>query len=79
MPRYYIHIYNDAVTIDEAGMELRDLPAAKYEAIRGARSIMAEDLVAGHPLKLFHRVEIANADGKVLAVIPFRELVTIEE
>ena len=39
----------------------------------------ADDLVAGRPIKLFHRVEIANADGKVLAVIPFRELVTIEE
>ena len=79
MPRYYIHIYNDADMIDEDGMELRDLPAAKYEAIRGARSIMADHLVAGRPLKLFHRVEIANAEGKVLAVIPFRELVTIEE
>ena len=79
MPRYYIHIYNDAVTIDGDGMELRDLPAAKYEAIRGARSIMAEDLVAGRPLKLFHRVEIANADGTVLAVIPVREIVAIEE
>jgi hypothetical protein len=79
VPRYYIHIHDDADMIDHDGMELRDLPAAKYEAIRGARSIMAEHLAAGRPLKLFHRVEIANADGKVLAVIPFRELVTIEE
>jgi hypothetical protein len=79
MPRYYIHIYDDAVMIDRDGMELRDLAAAKHEAIRGARSMMAEHLVAGRPLQLFHRVEIADESGKVLAVIPFRELVTIQE
>jgi hypothetical protein len=79
MPRYFIHIYDDAVVVDEDGMELRDLAAAKYEAIRGARSMMAEHIFAGRPLKLFHRVEIADESGKVLAVVPFRELVTIQE
>ena len=79
MPRYYIHIHDGADMIDSDGMELRDLAQAKHEAIRGARSMMAEHLVAGRPLQLFHRIEIADESGKVLAVIPFRELVTIQE
>jgi hypothetical protein len=74
-----LHIYDDADIIDEDGMELRDLALAKHEAIRGARDMMAEQLVAGHPLKLFHRVEIADEHGEVLAVIPFREIVLIQE
>jgi hypothetical protein len=79
MAHYYIHIYDDLDMIDEDGMELRDLAAARYEAIRGARGMMADHLVAGRPLKLFHRVEIADDGGKVLMVIPFREVVTIQE
>jgi hypothetical protein len=79
MPRYYIHIYDDATMMDGDGFELRDLAAAKHEAIRGARSIMAEHLVAGRPLKLSHRIEIADERGKVLAVIRFRNIVTIQK
>jgi hypothetical protein len=79
MPRYYIHIYDDLVMIDEDGMELPDLAAARHQAVRGARSIMADHLRAGRPLKLFHRIEIADHRSKVLAVIPFRALVTIQD
>jgi hypothetical protein len=79
MPRYYIHIYDDTAMMDGDGFDLRDLAAAKHEAIQGARSIMAENLVAGRPLKLFHRIEIADERGEVLAVIAFRDLVTIQD
>ena len=79
MPRYYFHIHNDVVIMDADGMELRHLAAAKHEAVRGARSMMAEELVAGRPIKLFHRIEIADDDGKVLAAIPFREVITVQE
>jgi hypothetical protein len=79
MPRYYFHMHDDVVTLDEGGMELPDLAAAKYEAVRGARSMMAEELMAGRPIKLFHRIEIADDDGKVLAAIPFREVITVQE
>ena len=79
MPRYFIHIFNDADVIDETGMELRDLAAAKHEAIRGGRAMMADHVVAGLPIRLYHRIEIANERGRMLAVIPFREIITIED
>lgn len=77
MPRYYLNIYNDADVLDEEGMEFPDLAAAKQEAIRGARGMMADHLLEGRPITLDHRIEIADANGTVLVKIPFRELVTI--
>jgi hypothetical protein len=79
MPRYYIHIFDDIDVIDEEGVELPDLATARRRAIRGGREIMVDHLKAGSPLRLFHRIEIADDRGMVLAVIPFRELITIEE
>lgn len=58
-------------------MEFPDLAAAKREAIRGARGMMADHIAEGGPVKLHHRIEIADAGGTVLAKLPFRELVTI--
>jgi hypothetical protein len=79
MPRYHINIFNDLDVIDEEGVELPDLASAKLRAIGGGREIMAEHLKAGCPLRLFHRLEIADEGGRVLAVISFRELMTIED
>lgn len=77
MTRYFFNIFNDADVIDEEGIELPSLAAARNEAIRGARSMMADHLKAGKPITLRHRIDIADASGKVLATIPFRELITI--
>ena len=77
MPRYFLNVYNDANVLDEEGMEFPDLAAAKCEAIRGAREMMADHVVEGRPIKLDHHIEIADESGTVLAKIPFRELVTI--
>lgn len=63
--------------LDEDGVELADIAAEKDEAIHGARAMMAEHLAAGRPINLNHRIEVADDHGKILAVIPFRELVTI--
>jgi hypothetical protein len=38
---------------------------------------MAEHVTTGRPINLSHRIEIADETGKVLATIPFRELVTV--
>jgi aspartate carbamoyltransferase regulatory subunit len=79
MPRYHINIFNDVDVIDEEGVELPDLATAKARAIRGGRAIMADHVKAGRPLRLFHRIEIVDDGDKVLTVIPFRELITLED
>jgi hypothetical protein len=77
MPRYFLNIYNDEDVLDEDGTDFPDLAAAKQEAIRGARGMMADHVAEGRPINLRHRIEIADAGGVVLASIPFRELITI--
>ena len=77
MPRYHLNLFNDIDVFDEEGFELPDLAAAKDKAIGGARSLMAEHIRLGRPVHLNHRIEIADDHGKTLAVIPFREMITV--
>ena len=77
VPRYHLNIYNDQVVLDQEGCELADLAHAKELAIEGARAMMAEHLTLGRPINLCHYIDVADSDGKVLATLPFRELITI--
>ena len=77
MPRFYFHVHNDADVIDDEGLALPDLAAAKQAAIDGAREMMAEHVTHGRPITLRHRIDVADEAGKILASLPFRELITI--
>lgn len=77
MARFHINIFNDIDVMDEEGSDHANLPAAKLLAIAGVREMIADHVIHGRPINLRHRVEITDADGTVLAVIPFGELVTI--
>jgi len=77
MPRYFLNIYNDGDVPDEEGIEAEDLGAAKGEAIRGARSLIADHVIEGRPITLSHRIEVEDGNGQVLATIAFGEVVTI--
>ena len=79
MARFHLNLFNDVDVMDEEGSDRADLAAAKAEAIKVGRELMAEHLVLGRPVNLSHRMEVSDADGKVLAVIPFREMITIIE
>ena len=78
MPRFFFHVYDDAVTQDDEGREFGDVVAAKREAIKGARELMCEQLRKGY-LALNHRVEVEDDDGNRVAVIRFREVVRIKD
>lgn len=77
MPRYYFNLYNDAEVLDDEGIEHPDLAAARQEAIRGARALIAEHVVGGRPVTLSHRIEIADESRLVRATIFFREVITV--
>lgn len=77
MPHYRLNLFNDVDVLDDEGYELADLAEAKEKAISGARGLISEHVRLGRPINLDHRMEIADDHGKVLAVIPFRELITI--
>lgn len=78
MPRYYFHIIDGRRIEDEEGQEFPGLDEARTEAIASARSIMREALWAGR-LPLNECIQIADGDGTIIATVPFRDAITIEE
>ena len=72
--RYYFHLrVGDTLSSDELGLELPDLETAYLEAFRGAQEMWTELLAEG--FDPFSRAfEIADADGRVLLTVPFREV-----
>ena len=64
------------MTLDEEGVELRDLEAAKRAALSGARGLASEQVLKGY-LDLRHRVEVRDETGASLATVTFRDAVAL--
>jgi hypothetical protein len=77
MPRFYFHLYNDLVAMDEEGRDFPDLDAARAMAVCEAREMMSETVMAGR-ITLDHRIDVADETGKVLATVMFRDAVAID-
>ncbi|MES2045536.1 MAG: hypothetical protein V4475_16815 [Pseudomonadota bacterium] len=77
MTHYYFHLHNGDRIEDEEGQEFPDDDAACAEAVRGARSIMADAVWHGR-LPLDESIEIV-AHGEVVAVVAFRDVVTLPD
>jgi hypothetical protein len=77
MPHYYFNLRNGLGLLeDKEGRELADLEAARAEGLKGARSLIAEEVTEGR-LDLSGRIEIVDGDGRLLLAIPFGEAVAI--
>lgn len=77
MPRFFFNVYDDIVALDDEGVTLPDVEAAKQEALRGARSLAAEQVLAGR-LNLQHWIEASDETGAVVATVTFRDAVAVE-
>jgi hypothetical protein len=77
MPRFYFHLYNDIVVMDEEGADLADAAAAREHAIEECRVMVCESVKNGH-LNLDHRIEVAEEGGGRVATVTFRDAFTIE-
>ena len=77
MPRFFFHIYDEAVIRDEDGIELADSEAARAAAVAGARSMMCDQLSRGR-LSLHHRIEVEDGAGCTILVLPFADAIAIE-
>lgn len=77
MPRYFFHLYNDIVAMDEEGAELPDLEAARANGIREAREMLLETVAEGR-INFSHRIDIADESGAVVDSVTFGEAVTVE-
>jgi hypothetical protein len=77
VPRFFFHVFDDAVLVDDEGIELADAEAARGTALAGARSMICDQVKAGR-LTLHHRVEVEDEGGVPVWTLTFGEAVTIE-
>ena len=75
--RFYFHLYNDIDAPDDEGIELPDLEAARNCAVEQARGLIGELAKTEARIVLNHRIDIEDADGKVLDTVQFRDVVRI--
>ena len=77
MARFYFHLDEDGSIVEDfEGIDLLDLAAARASALQAARGIMAHDIEHGR-LSLSTYIAIADADGRYLEQLVFRDAVVI--
>ena len=76
MPRFYFHLFNDMVSMDEEGLECADGPMAMKKAMSVAREMAADSVRSGH-LVLSHRIEVADDSGGAVGTVHFGDVVEI--
>ena len=73
MPHYRLHISNSTgVAEDREGQALPDLDAAREEALRGIRSLLADELKDGK-VDLRGKVDVVDDADRILMTVPFEE------
>ena len=76
MPRYYFHVEDGRSTLDDTGLELSDIAAARNEALRTTGDLLkggphsAATLWKGTPWRLWV-TDRPNGDGKTFFTLCF--------
>lgn len=79
MTRYYFHLRDGRdILLDDEGVELADLAAARAQALRSARSILAAEVIEGK-VPLYLRIDVEDGAGAIVHRLPFAEAVEIHE
>lgn len=77
MPRFFFHLFDDVVVLDDEGVELADSEAAKAAAVVGARELICDQVRRGR-VTLHHRIEVEDERGAPVAQLRFADVVTLE-
>jgi hypothetical protein len=78
VPRFFFNVYDDIIAKDEEGIELPNLAAARLEAIRGARELIAEQVRHGH-FVLSHWIDVLDEHDETVLTITFGDTVDIKK
>jgi hypothetical protein len=79
MPHFYFHLHDDMDVLDEEGIELPDLKAARERGIRYAVDMTAASVLERRKINLHHRIEVADESGQVRHVVEFGDVIRIEQ
>ncbi|HEX8572295.1 MAG TPA: hypothetical protein VF759_06050 [Allosphingosinicella sp.] len=77
MPRFYFHVCNgNGFTEDQEGRDFPDLEAARAEAVRTAREIMASEVKRGM-LDLSSFIEIEDSEHQLKYTLGFEDVLDL--
>ena len=76
VPLYFFNLYNDAVTMDDEGIQLADDDAARAHAVKEARTMAADSVSKGH-LTVSHRIDFVDEKRNPIGSVRFDEAVDI--
>ena len=77
MPRFFFHLHDRFGAVpDPEARELADLDVVRAQAVKGARSIISEDVRHGR-VDLTGRIDVYDAAGKLVLSLPFSEAVEL--
>lgn len=75
--RVFLHLHECGTTvIDEEGVVVTDVDAARDAAIVGARAIMSAEVLAGR-LCLSCHIAVEDERGRTLFLVPFRDAIIL--
>jgi hypothetical protein len=77
MPRYFFHIHDELVALDDEGMELADMSAVRRQAVAGIHAMMCDQLAHGR-LVLHHHLVVEDEQGVEVLSLAFGDTVAIE-
>jgi hypothetical protein len=76
MPRYFFNLKNSIGDVkDHEGLVMSDLDAARAEAIKGARSVIASEVLEGR-LDLAGHIDVTDEKGALVLTVTFQEAVS---
>ena len=78
MPLYFFNIYDDIVTVDDEGLELPNVEAARLHAVAGARDLIATQVRHGYMIRS-HWIDVADRQGQILFSVKFADAVDIKD
>ena len=78
MARYHFNLRERSGLVeDEEGRELAGMEEVRAEALRGVRSVVAEDVLQGR-VDLSGVLEVVDSEGRSVFSLPFRDAVDIQ-
>ena len=74
--RYFFHVYDDDVGLDDEGSDLPGPDAAHQAAVEIARELAAWAVKDGE-LNLAHRIHVTDEQDALINVVTFRDVVRV--
>jgi len=75
---FYFNVRSDrSYDVDEEGIELPSLDAARREAIKSAREMVAELILHNQRIDGM-RFEITDGTGALLVTVPFKDVIILD-